>query len=176
LRGKVRYLDKYSIAFKSLTDGKYEIYFSIDDHFFEHFEMSDVQHGKVKVKVILEKMPRSLHLDIRLKGTLSVQCDRCLDYFDLPVKFKAELNVEFGDETSDITDIYDTMSLSENENELQLAQHFYEYINLSLPIKKVHPDESLCNQEMLKKINEYSVKEKEEHQDSRWDKLKTLYN
>jgi len=44
---------------------------------------------------------------------------------------------------------------------LDLAQHFYEYIMLSLPMKHVHPDREDgsegCNPDMLALLKNYSV-------------------
>jgi uncharacterized metal-binding protein YceD (DUF177 family) len=75
----------------------------------------------------------------------------------------------------------DVLSLSSDEHELDLMQHFYEFIHLALPIKRVHPDDkngrSTCNPEMLKKLNELLVEDEEEkHNDPRWDDLKKLMN
>jgi len=69
--------------------------------------------------------------------------------------------------------------LPADEHELDLQQHFYEYIHLALPIKRVHPDDqsgnSTCDPVMLKKLKELIVEEKYEN-DPRWDELKRLMN
>ena len=62
---------------------------------------------------------------------------------------------------------------------LDLKQHFYEFIYLALPIKRVHPDDksgnSTCDPDMLKKLNEHIVEEEPDN-DPRWDELKKLMN
>jgi uncharacterized metal-binding protein YceD (DUF177 family) len=69
-----------------------------------------------------------------------------------------------------------------NEHELDLMQYFLECICLSLPIKRIHPDDisgnSGCNSEMLNILNAHkssTTGEKSEN-DPRWDKLKDLLN
>jgi uncharacterized protein len=73
----------------------------------------------------------------------------------------------------------DIISLTADENELDLQQHFYEYIHLALPIKRVHPDDqngnSTCDPVMLKKLKELIVEEESDY-DPRWDELKKLMN
>ena len=68
-----------------------------------------------------------------------------------------------------------------NESEIDLKQYFFECIELSLPLQKVHPDNpdgSIgCDQEMLRIIKNHSINDsKEEEIDPRWNKLKDLLN
>ena len=64
-------------------------------------------------------------------------------------------------------------------NSFNEKQHIYEYIQLALPIKRVHTDDSegnsTCDPEMLKKLNEFIVEE-ENNTDPRWDELRKLIN
>jgi uncharacterized metal-binding protein YceD (DUF177 family) len=99
--------------------------------------------------------------------------------FARPLQCENRLLVKPGKSISD--DDPDIISLSSDENELDLRQNFYEYIHLALPIKRVHPDDkngnSTCNPEMLKKLKELLVDEEDEkHIDPRWDDLKKLMN
>ena len=80
---------------------------------------------------------------------------------------------EVGDEDDDI------ISIAANEHELNISQFVYEYIMLSLPLKRVHPDDkdgnSTCDKEVLDKLNDYIVEEEEEDsKDPRWDGLKDI--
>jgi uncharacterized metal-binding protein YceD (DUF177 family) len=73
----------------------------------------------------------------------------------------------------------DIISLTADEHELDLKQHFIEYIHLALPIRRVHPDDgkgnSTCDPVMLKKLKELIVEDENEN-DPRWDELKKLMN
>lgn len=183
LRLKMSKLDKYNIQFSGLKAGKHEFEFKIEKDFFSHFENTDIDDANIEVYVDFEKNERYLALDFHLEGTIQTVCDRCLDDLTIEIDYAPRLYVNFGDETSDLTDIDDTMVLSRSEDKIGLAKHFYDYILLNMPIQRVHPDDedgnSACDPEMLKKIEKYQAGETESDDneiDPRWDKLKGLYN
>ncbi|MBN1252770.1 MAG: DUF177 domain-containing protein [Bacteroidales bacterium] len=170
----------YNIAFSGLKEGTHNFNFSINKNFLENFQYADINDIDISVDVIMQKTSRNLIFEFVFLGTVNVQCDRCLDYFDLPIDYKTMFYVNFGDKTSDITDIDDTMILARTEDTINLAKHFYDYIILQIPIKIVHPDDkkgkSTCNIEMLERINQIQNNYKKESTDPRWDKLKNLHN
>lgn len=175
------YLKKYSLYFRSLAIGVHEFKYIIDSKFFEYFPQSEINEGKIKVKVTITVQTNSLSLEIKMKGEVKTQCDLCLEEFDLPIKYKTQLFVDFGEKSSDITDIDEKMTIAFSENEIDLSQHFYEYVHLSLPTKRRHKKDengnSQCNPEMLEKIKQFMINtEKEDENDPRWEKLKSLYN
>ena len=173
-------LKDYNIKFQGLKDAIHNFDFEVNDDFFTHFPQSDIQHGKVKIHVQMDKKVRFMVFYFNLDGFVILPCDRCLELMEIPVVYEAKLIVEFGEENSDITDIDERMTLARTEPEIELAQHIYEYINLSLPYRKVHPDdangESTCNADMLAKLDELNTIEEETETDPRWDKLKGLLN
>jgi uncharacterized metal-binding protein YceD (DUF177 family) len=158
-----------------LSAGNHDFVFDIDKKFFDDFEGSEIKEGKVNVLVNLTKTANFLELNFRLEGTLLATCDRCLDEFELPIEYLTKLYVKFGDITDDQND--EIIMLPYSEGELDIKQFIYEYIHLSLPYKRVHPNDkkgkSTCNTEMLKKLGEYTVKE---HTETPWDDLKKLMN
>jgi len=185
IKAMENYLKRYSIVFRGLEAGKHEFMFMVENKFFEHFPESEIKKGRIKVKVILQLKPNALIIQTLLKGAVKVACDLCLDEFVLEIKHKADLQVEFGEKTSDITDVDDKMTLSFAENEIEMAQHFYDYIHLSLPAKKVHKKDEdgkrNCNQEMIKTLNQFSINKQKsakvkDEVDPRWEQLKDLYN
>jgi uncharacterized metal-binding protein YceD (DUF177 family) len=131
----------------------------------------------VKIEVFLDKKVNLLEFDIKLKGDLLVTCDRCLEEFSMPIEFATKLFVKFGETNEEQTD--EIIVLSFSEHEFDLKQYLYEYILLSLPYRKVHPNDkkgkSLCNKEMLKKLNEYVIRGDDQTIDPRWDNLKDLF-
>ena len=118
-----------------------------------------------------------MSLELSLKGTVRLNCDRCLELYDQPVHHKAVLIVKFGQENSGDGD--EVIWLNPEDYQINVAQIIYEYVCLSIPLKHVHPSgkEGLngCNPEMLKKIAEYSTPSVHD-KDSRWDRLKNLLN
>lgn len=169
---------KLIIPFKGLKSGEHTFEFDIDDHFFSEFEESEISNGKVHVEVILIKQSSLLQLKFNLKGIVRVICDRCLDDLDLPIDYQTNLFIKFGEETEEQTE--EIMVLSYGEHEIDVSQLVYEYAHLSLPYRRVHPEnelgESTCNQEMLKKLDDYLISEKKEDHDPRWDNLNNLIN
>jgi uncharacterized protein len=169
----------YILPLSGLNEGHHTFDFEIEKEFFEEFEESEVKEGCLKAYIEMDK--RSSHLDllIRISGTILICCDRCLEIFSRPVDCENRLLVKLGKSISD--DDPDIISITFDEHELDLKQHFYEYIHLALPIKRVHPDDkngkSTCNPAMLEKLNELLVNEENEQQnDPRWDELKKLKN
>jgi len=171
------YLDQYIIPFKNLEQGQHRYVFEVNDKFFEQFPYSEIKKGNLFVQVDLEVNPNSLYLNFEINGTVEVQCDRCLGYFDYPVDYKNHLLVKFSDHTSNILDIDDQMFLDKEEGRINVAKHIYDYIHLSLPMKKVHPLDQegnpTCDPQMLQKLEELKPKEHTEP-DPRWSGLKEL--
>jgi len=169
----------YVIPLSGLKEGHHTFDFEIGNEFFEKFEESEIKEGRLTAVVGIEKRSSHLDLVVRVSGTVMISCDRCLEMFSRPVESENRLLVKTGKNISE--DDPDVLSLSSDEHELDLMQHFYEFIHLALPIKRVHPDDkngrSTCNPEMLKKLNELLVEDEEEkHNDPRWDDLKKLMN
>ena len=169
----------FALPLSGLKEGLHTFDFEIGKEFFEEFEESEIKEGSLKAVVILEKRSSHLDLQVKISGTVLISCDRCLEMFSRPVECENRLLVKLGKVISE--EDPDIVSLASDEHELDLMQHFYEYIHLALPIKRVHPDnedgESTCNPEMLKKLKELLVvEETEKHNDPRWDDLKKLMN
>ncbi len=151
---------EYTVQFKGLKEGVHEFAFEIDKPFFEAFEYLAVPAGHVDVKVVLEKNTTFLDFQISLTGEIQVQCDRCLEYFDLRVDFIGHLVVRFSETPKDPDD--EVMWIHPDESEIELGHYFYECLSLSIPIRKIHPDlpdgTSGCDPDMIKRLNEYLVK------------------
>ena len=168
----MNYMKHFIIPFSGLKLGNHPYAFEIEDEFFEHFEYSEIQKGKVHVDCVLDKQVRMMVLYFELTGKISVPCDRCGEEFDLPVEGSQKLIVKFGPDHKEESE--DILVIMESEHELDVSQFLYEYVHLLLPFKKVHgTDEngdSLCNPEVTRYI-----KEIEDHPvDPRWEVLRKL--
>jgi len=172
-------MNKFTIKFRGLSEGKYSYNFEADDTFFNQFEKTEIKKGRIFFDIEMIFNKNLISLNISLKGKVLVQCDRCLDYFFQKIKHNTVLYVEFGYENSDISDVDNKITLSNKENEIVLDKHFYDYIHLSLPYQKIHPKDengnSTCNIKMINKMEELSS-ENNNKTDPRWDQLKKLFN
>ena len=176
---QVEPLSKYIIPFTGLSQGIHEFQYHIDKEFFSEIEYSLLTESSVDVTVTLNKTETMLLLDFEINGTVNLQCDRCTDFFDMPVKGKNRLIVKFGATTEEENDVI--LILSEKEYEFDLSQYIYEYINLLVPMRHVHPEDargnSMCNKEMLEIIEKINQKPTgQEEIDPRWEALKKIKN
>ncbi len=172
---------RYSIEHKALSNGVYQFEYQIDEKFLSSFEHSEVKNGMLTAHVVLRKSSTFLHLDIKMEGEIEVECDLCLDKFFIPLLHETELTVKFGQTNSDLSDADTEITLAETETELVLDKHFFDYINISIPTRKTHPDDaqgnSTCNPDMLNLLETLNAdNEDEKTSDPRWDALKTLMN
>ncbi len=172
--------NEYLIPFIGLKLGKHQFEYQIGREFFDFFDYQEFERCDIKVKVLLEKKTTMLELSFKHSGTVNVPCDLTNELFDLPIKGKIKLVVQFGEEFND--DNEELLILPHGEYQINIAQYIYEMIVLSIPLKRIHPgvkDGSLKT-ETLEKLNELTLKEqkkankKQENIDPRWDKLKQL--
>jgi len=135
---------------------------TIDRSFFALYEMSEISDASIDVQLTLLKHTRYLELNFILDGWAEVSCDRCLDPLRLDLASDAQMFVKFGDRAGeDESEDNDVIVLPYDEDSMDVSQYLYEYAHLSLPIRRIHPDDangqSTCNAEMLSKLKEYLV-------------------
>jgi uncharacterized metal-binding protein YceD (DUF177 family) len=174
-------LDQYIIPFSGLdNDKEYNYSFIVEDSFFSNFEKSEIKGGDINVDVTLFKKPTSINIKIKLKGVVSIICDRCLDAYKQDIKFEDLILVVLSNETNFDTN-EDFVTLDQNSGEINISQFIYEFAHFALPFTHYHPIDkngnSTCNPEMLKILNDHSVKEPDnEIVDARWAKLIEIKN
>lgn len=146
----------YSIAYKGLRPGPHDFDFAVDGALFRAFGSEEIKDGDCRVVVRLERAETQLTLDVRITGSVVVECDRCLEDCSVPVDFEGRLLVKFSDEPGE----YDgeVLWLLPAEDEVDLSQYIYESIVLSLPYQRVHP-EGECDPEMLRRFRIVSDEE-----------------
>ena len=172
--------NEYLIPFIGLKLGKHQFEFKISKKFFDEFKFDEFDSCDIDVDVVLEKKTTMLEINFKHKGTVNVPCDLTGELFDLPIKGKIKLVVQFGDEFNNDND--ELLILPHGEHQIDLSQYIYEMIVLSVPHKRVHPGvkDGTLQTEALQKLNELQIKEikeeakKEDDIDPRWDKLKQL--
>ena len=86
----------YTIPISGLREGKHTYDFGIAGEFFDQFEESEVKEGTLAVRVEADKRSSHVDLTIRIDGTVSISCDRCLGVFQQPLSCENRLLVKFG--------------------------------------------------------------------------------
>lgn len=174
----MKQLNEFLIPFLGLKLGKHQFEYQINNTFFEHFDYHEFDHSEIKVKVVLEKKPNFLELSFKHNGTIHVPCDVTGEEFDLPIKGKINLVVQFGEQYND--DNEELLILPHGEHQLDVAQYIYEMIVLSIPYRKEHPGikAGTLQTPALDALKALSVSApsipEQETIDPRWDKLKQL--
>lgn len=173
--------NEFLIPFIGLKLGKHQFDYQITKKFFDAYGYDhDFEDCDISVNIVLEKKSTMLELAFKHKGTVHVPCDLTNEMFDLPVKGKIKLVVQFGDAFNN--DNEELLVLPHGEHQIDVSQYIYEMIVLSVPSKRVHPGvkDGTLKTEALDKLNDLRVSEhkaaqnEEEQTDPRWDKLKNL--
>ena len=163
---------KFEIPFAGLTPGTHFYQYEIDRNFFEKFEESFLKEGNIVVKMELLKQPKVCTLDFEIKGTLKVECDRCLEFFDQAIDTQEQLLLKFSEDPREEDEI---IYLPLGAESFNVAQVIYEFVSLALPIRNVHHEDDKgipgCNPETLKYLNGNEKDDDDDNDNPLWDAL-----
>jgi len=169
-------LREYQIPFTGLKEGLHHFNYELDEAFFGHFPESQVQQGKVFADLSLDKKERLFVLNFDISGSVRTDCDRCGQAFDLPIHGNYTLYVKVGDKREEDRDNEEVMWIPESESHLDLAAPLYEFIHLSVPMLRVHPEDGSgkpgCDPEIVRLLEESARADRDK--DPRWDILNKL--
>jgi uncharacterized metal-binding protein YceD (DUF177 family) len=183
----VKELSKYNIDIYGLEDKQYDYDMESGDAFFEELEQDLIEHGHFKTHVVLTKSATMIQLHFHTEGSVELLCDRTLEPFEEPVDSSERIILKFGDRNEELTDEIEI--INRNTNRINVAKYIFEFIALSLPVKKLHPSlrEEEYDDEDLEDDDEviliYSSEDQEESEedsdseekiDPRWEALKKL--
>lgn len=150
----------FIIQIKGLQIGKHTYEFPVDGSFFSNFENSQILDADLNAGLELEKGSGWMNLHCSITGSVTVECDRCLDNLELPMDFEATVAIKSAAADDDPQD-EGFIIMDPAEGELDLSQFIYDYVCIHLPLQKVHP-EGTCNPEMIKKLAEVKFENREE--------------
>ena len=170
-------LKNYDIEFTGLKNGKHEFRFEIDKAFFQLFETEqEFTNPKIVADVLLDKHTTFLDFFIKTKGTVELVCDITTESFDHPIENEIKVLVKYGEEYDDSDE--DVITIPHQAHAFNVAQLIYEDVMLSVPMKKLSPNVSEKDLELLEKfspaVDETEEAEEETGTDPRWDALKKL--
>ncbi len=140
------------IALNGLSSGKTVFEGSLGKEFFVEFGNSEILDADVRTVVTAEKSGGHILIDMALDGNVTVACDRCLENLVLPICRTVLLEARFGDGLGqEEDDGRELVWLSRDDAEMDLSQTAYDYVCLSLPLRRCHADGG-CNPEALKHL------------------------
>ncbi|ALR31499.1 DNA-binding protein [Chryseobacterium sp. IHB B 17019] len=167
-------LRNYDVSFSGLKNGKHEFKYEIDKEFFQLFDTEqEFTNPRIAVDVLLDKHTTFLEFEIKIHGLVELVCDITNDNFDHPIENQIRVLVKFGEEYDDSEE--DVITIPATDHAFNIAQLIYENVMLSIPMKKISPNVSDEDLEILEKFSPKESEEEEEHKgDPRWDALKKL--
>lgn len=158
--------------------GVHHFNFELDESFFSHFESSLIKQSKVFIDLEFDKKDRLFVLNFDVSGTVLSDCDRCGQPFDFPIHGNYTLYIKLGSQREEDVDNEDVMWVADNESVVDLAETIYEFVHLSLPIKKAHPflpdGKPSCDPEIVKLLGNEEAGNEQQDNDPRWDILNNL--
>lgn len=178
IRRSVKSMTEYVVRFSELKEDKETFEFVLGDSFFKVFQSSEWENGRITAIVLVQKRHDGITIDIELNGDVKVYCDRCLDVFSYRIETSDRLFVKYGQADEEIDD--NVVIVSRDDNQIDLSHFLFEYLVLSLPITKAHPENedgsSDCDVKMMERLSSHIVSEETENIDPRWDDLKKLFD
>jgi uncharacterized metal-binding protein YceD (DUF177 family) len=166
-------LTQFIIPVTGLKPGSHQFDFEIDDSFFEHFEYSEIRKGRINLHLVIEKEDNLLDFHFNFNGKVRIPCDRCYEPFDLPIEGNEHLILKFGNDYHEESEEIQVIPIGQNH--FDISPFIYEYIHLSLPVRRVHPDnesgESTCDAEIIHRLENLSSSS---GPDPRWEALAAL--
>ena len=132
-----------------------------DLEFFQKFGNTEILDADVNVQIrVLKKSAQKVEADLHLSGTVTVPCDRCLEPLEISVDAAPSEVFTPGEDP-----------------DWDLSQAVYDYVCLSLPMQKVHP-EGQCNPDTVRFLSheEREDEEAEAQANSPFAALKGLFD
>lgn len=171
---------EYEIAWQGLKPGIHTFQYDLDDKFMK--ENGEWEFGalEAQVTVTFDKQPSFFMLKFDIGGSMDVPCDRCgeefklklWDEFNLLIKLQGE-NAEEKDEEADV------VFIPRSETVIDISNWLYEFVQLSIPLQKVHPDvegKSTCDPKALELLNKLTEHPEENKKNDIWKGLEGLKN
>jgi uncharacterized protein len=151
--------------------------FEIGDSFFSHYGTGLISEGSFHADVSLDKRETFIEARFHIKGEAKLICDRSLDPFQQPIEVDRKIVFKYGDADAELSD--EIIMIHRDTDSLELGQYIYEFINLEVPIKKLHPryqgetDTDDAEGKIIYTSGD-SENKNEDDIDPRWEKLKKL--
>ena len=169
---------EFEIAFVGLKQGEHEFNYELTEAFFKERGAEYADNIHANVKLLLEKNTGFLIMKFAVGGNAEVNCDRCgnllnadlWDEFSMVVK-----TTEDPGEMNEQEEDADVFYIAKTESHLDISDWLYEFVMLSIPAQHVcgenETGESLCNADVLQKLEQMRAKTEENNAHSIWTGL-----
>jgi uncharacterized protein len=161
-----------------LSNRVHHFQFEIDDSFFGLYGPGLISEGSFRVDVSLDKRETFIEALFSIIGQAKLICDRSLDPFLFPIETTKKIVFKYGNADEELSD--EIIMIHRDADSLELGQYIYEFINLEIPIKRLHPryadeaDDDTEGKIIYTSGKSEDNKENGEDIDPRWEQLKKL--
>ena len=165
----------FNINIVGLSNKPTRFDYEFGDDFFEHYATDSVSGSKFTAEVVVDKHETFLDVSFKIKGHVTLVCDRSLETFDEPLKSDKKIVFKYGDEEAELSD--EIVVIPRDMPTLDIGKYLYKFIVLSLPMKRVHPklrDEDNDDASEGKMVYTSTTEKPEDVIDPRWEQLKKL--
>lgn len=168
-------LDTLTIDLKGWGSDDHIYTYSLGDDYFGAIGGNDILGGDIRVTLTAHKVSAtSFSFHFVIKGTVEVECCRCLQPVVLTVDDDRIVPVVFGAEDGDDGE---TLTVEEARGEVSVAWLIYEFVALSVPVSPMH-GEGGCDAGMMRILEEYTAAphgvEGGDATDPRWSELQKI--
>ncbi|WP_044225252.1 YceD family protein [Flammeovirga pacifica] len=169
----------YSIGIAGLKNGKHQFELELSRELLDLFESELMENISGSAILHLAKSETAIEVEVELAAKIMLFSDRSLREYEETMSSSQSIFFKYSDHYEMLED--DLIKIPFNEASLDFSQIIYDQIALSLPTKRLHPDEveeedlfytTESEGEMLEEDDNEVTEEKST--DPRWDILKKL--
>ncbi len=173
---------KFTINYANLAEGEHHFNYQVDKKFLKNFEAALVQVANIAIHLLMIKFRNSLELNFQINGSVLIPCDVCNEEFDLTIDGAEKISIKIVQEIPVQKDEFNIVYLEESTSSINISEMLYELIMLSIPMRRVHPNDeagnSTCDKTILKYLSEGTVDNIDDQEPTKnnpiWDELKKL--
>jgi len=145
--------NQFIVPINGLKAGRTALEWRADGKFFGEFDNSEILDASLDIHTEIEKSGRFIGIDSSVNGYVVVSCDRCLSDLKIPVQTEIRLSVKFGDGDGSADEGDREIVMVPHDNaELDMSQIIYDYVCISVPVQKVHP-EGECDPDVVRYLS-----------------------
>jgi uncharacterized metal-binding protein YceD (DUF177 family) len=171
----------FEIAWQGLKLGEHELIFDLDDKFLMwKYPETEYKQLNVQIKVTFDKQVNFFMFHFNIDGSLVVPCDRCGEEFELSLWDEFDLLVKLNDveDEDQIEEEADVVFISRSETVLDISDWLYEFLMLSIPLQKIHPQDAkgndTCNPDVLAFLKQSAESLEQENKNTIWKGLDSI--
>jgi uncharacterized metal-binding protein YceD (DUF177 family) len=171
----------FEIAWQGLKLGEHELIFDLDDKFLIwKYPETEYKQLNVQIKVTFDKQVNFFMFHFNIDGSLVVPCDRCGEEFELSLWDEFDLLVKLNDveDEDQIEEEADVVFISRSETVLDISDWLYEFLMLSIPLQKIHPQDAkgndTCNPDVLAFLKQSAEALEQENKNTIWKGLDSI--